>query len=208
MKDENAMNNNVDIRKIENQIQRTVVEDGLVDIMLGISLVLSGIYLINRSLVFNYFWLPFGLWIIEVARRKYIYPRVGYAKLKMPIRRVIKILVFVLVGIAITITIVTIVSLGLGNQLAGKWDDLISYTLILFTGAAFCWIAFKFQVRRWYLHGVLMAIVLFIGRETDMPGLVISLGAFVTLIGAVVFAQFLQAHPKGSAGLEEVSDAS
>lgn len=202
------MKNAVDIRKIENRIQRTVVEDGLTDIMLGVSLVLSGIYLMNRSLVFNYFWLPIALWIIEVARRKFIYPRVGYAKLKMPIRRVIKILVSVLVGIAITIIIVTIISLGLGNQLAGKWDDLISNALILFTGAAFCWIAFRFHVRRWYVHGVLTAVVLFIGREVDMPGLVIGLGVFVTLLGAVVFAQFLQAHPREAMGLEEVSDAS
>ena len=61
--------------------ERTILEDGLVDNTMGIYILLSGFFLINRKIILNYIWLPIGLVNIDVIRRKYIYPCTGYAKL-------------------------------------------------------------------------------------------------------------------------------
>ena len=75
------MSEPIDLKAIKTKIHRTILEDGLLDIMLGIYLILSGIYLFNKSLILNYIWFPIALVLIEVIRRRYIFPRSGYVKL-------------------------------------------------------------------------------------------------------------------------------
>ena len=71
------------LQELKIRAQRSVLDDGLLDITMGVYLVLSGLFLNNRLLVINYIWLPFGLVLVDVIRGKYIYPRTGYAKFQL-----------------------------------------------------------------------------------------------------------------------------
>jgi hypothetical protein len=72
---------NINLEVVQRRVHRTIIEDGLLDIMIGVALVLSSLHLMNRSLVLNYLWIPIAVVLIEIIRRRFVYPRTGYVKL-------------------------------------------------------------------------------------------------------------------------------
>ena len=200
------MSQDIDFKCITRNIYRTVLEDGLLEMMLGVYLVLSGIFLMNKTLILNYLFLPFALLLIEYLRRKFIYPRVGYVKIKISVRRLFKIFVFILVGFVVTTLLTALISVGVGQTWFGSWQNFITYALILFTVVFFCGIGVRFKIARWFLYGILIGIVFMLSKMIDAHGLLILLGVCVAIIGIVVFTRFIQEYPIQPVDIEGVPD--
>jgi hypothetical protein len=184
-----------DLKTMKTKVHRTILEDGLLEIMLGIYFVLSGLYLKDKSLVINYFWLPVALVLIDVLRRRYVYPRTGFARLKMKASEIIRVFLAIILGVGLIAALIALVAAGFGEPIKGKWRDILTIALILFTTIFFCFIAYRFDVPRWYLHGILIGSVILLNQFVKIPMLVIALGGLIIAIGMWVFIDFLNKYP-------------
>jgi hypothetical protein len=162
----------LDIKKIKIQTQRTILEDGLLEIMMGIYFILSGIYLTNKSLIINYLWLPLALVLVEVIRRRYVYPRTGYARLSLSTRDIVGVLLGVIGSIALLTGIIALIAVG-------NWRGSLPYSLAIVTTIFFWVIAYRFKSLRWYLHGILIGSVILINQVIKIPALVFGLGVLM-----------------------------
>lgn len=189
------MSETMDLKAVKTRIYRIILEDGLLEIMMGIYLVLSGIYLNKTSLILNYLWLPIGLILIEVIRRRYIYPRTGYVKISLPAIEIVKILGGILIIGAILTIFIALFAHSLGRPVEGNWREIISYALIFLLIIVFCFIAYRFYAPRWYLHGVSIGLVFLVSKLLDAPKLVFGLGIWITLVGLIVFIRYLSQFP-------------
>ena len=175
--------------------QRSILEDGLLDIMLGIYLILAGMFLMQKINFLYLLWLPIATTLIEVFRRKWIYPRVGYAKLKFSFLAIFGTLAAIVAGIALITISIALLASGLGYPAMANWRNLVSAGLIISTTIFFCFIAYRYRVPRWYFFGILMGVVFILGKAYHSPVLVIGLGLLILLTGIGVLVQFLQRHP-------------
>ena len=201
------MTETIDLNSIKIKIHRTILEDGLIEIMLGVYLTLSGIYLSNRSLILNYIWLPIGFVLIDILRRRYVYPRTGYAKISFSAAEIVRIFGALIIGIAVLTALIALIATGMGRPIEENWREIITFALIFFTVIFFCFIAHRFNVPRWYLHGITMGIVFPLSKMFDVHGLVLGLGVWIALVGVYVFLRFLNETPTGSE-IRESSNAS
>ena len=142
----------LDIKKIKIKTQRTILEDGLLEIMMGVYFILSGIYLTNKSLIINYLWLPLALVLIEVIRRRYVYPHTGYARLSLSTREIVGVLLAVIGVTALITGIIALIAVGNWKPLVGNWRGSLPYSLAIVTAFFFCVIAYRFKSPRWYLQ--------------------------------------------------------
>ena len=176
------------------EAERTILEDGLLEVIMGVYFLLSGFFLIDRALILNYIWLPVGLVIIDIIRRKYIYPRTGYAKLKTPTKEILLILLATLFGI-LFISLLVGFMIPSFNILKGGWNSAASYGLAITTTVFLCFLAKRFELPRWYIHGLLFGFAFVLYRSLKTPVVLFVLGVIVFLIGVIVFLDFLHKNP-------------
>ena len=185
------MSGNLDLKTIRVKIYGTIIEDGLLEIMIGVYFILSSIFLSNRAMILNFLWLPVAPVLIEVIRRRFIYPRAGYAKISLSVVEIITILTAILVVVVILAGLIGLFAMGTGHPLAGDWRSILIYALIFATTISFCFVGYLFGAARWYMHGVSMGVVFFIGKLFDATELVLLLGIWITLVGIAVFVRFM-----------------
>ena len=180
-------------RSTKKRAERTILEDGLVDIIMGIYILLSSFCLINRKIILNYIWLPIGLVIIDVIRRKYIYPRTGYARIKISAKDILLVLSVTVLGLLLTGLLVGFLVPSI-HILKGGWNGVVSYGLAITTIIFFGFLAKRFDIPRWYIHGILFGFVFILYRSLETPFVVFALGVIVSVIGVVVFINFLRKY--------------
>ena len=185
------MSGNLDLKTIRVKIYSTIIEDGLLEIMIGVYFILSSIFLFNRVMILNFLWLPVAPVLIEVLRRRYIYPRAGYAKISLSVVEIISIFTAILVVVIILAGLIGLFAMGTDHPLAGDWRSILIYALILATAISFCFVAYRFGAARWYMHGVSMGVVFLLGKLFDATELVLFLGIWITLVGIAVFIRFM-----------------
>jgi len=185
----------IDLQAVGKQVNRTVVEDGLLEIMFGIALILSSFNLMIRSFILNYLWIPVAIFLIEFIRKRFVYPRTGYWQISFSIGRVARIFGVIILAIAVLTVIITIVLGGFGGADQGGWRRGLTIALIIFSVLFFCFIAYWFHVPRWYVHGILIGVAFITGRAYDAHWVVIPLGVWITLAGVYVFVSFLRRNP-------------
>jgi hypothetical protein len=120
---------------------------------------------------------------------------VGYAKILLSTTEIVTVLGAILIGFAVLAALIALIAAGIDHPVEGNWREISSYALILLLVISFCFIAYRFSVPRWYMHGISMGIILILGKAFDAPGLVLGLGIWVTLVGAFVLVQFMKQFP-------------
>jgi len=201
------MSEPLELRTVKTNIYRTIVEDGLLDIMMGISLILSSIYLFNKFTFLNYLWLPIALVLIEVVRRRYIFPRTGYAKISLSKIEIFRVLGAILLGMTILATLIALIPSSMGHSVEGDWRGILSYALIFTLVISFCYIAYRFSFPRWYMLGISMGIAFLLSKAYFVPTLVLGLGIWIILVGVIVFRRFIKENPLKSSDVKESSNA-
>ena len=189
------MSETIDLKAIKTNIYRTILEDGLLEIMIGIYFLLSGVFLHNRSMIWNYLWLAIAPVLIEIIRRRFIYPRSGYVKISLPTVKIVAIFGAMLAGTAVLAALIALLASSTGHPIMGNWREIISYALIFCLVISFFFIAYRFSLTRWYMHTISTGIVFLLGKAFDAPGLVSALGIWITLVGTYVFIRFMKQFP-------------
>jgi hypothetical protein len=203
------MSQNLDLKEIERRVHQSVFQDGLMEIMMGgfllvvgASLVMDmkwGVLLISLLVIF------LGNPLLERAKKRYVYPRIGHVKLRPEKEADPK-------GIAVAAIVFVVIllgSMGLFTLAMGKdrgWAFWFRYFLPGSTGFMLAigpfWLGETYGVRRGYVFAVLfllsgIAIPVFgMASGYEAVGLECLLVGVVSLIsGVIMFTRFLRKVP-------------
>ncbi len=199
-----------ELREVRRKAFRAVNQDGLMDAFLGLVMVLAGTWMfLDKFQDIELTGVPAILPILVMfgirgLRKRYTYPRVGYANLKTRGTRLGAMIV-------VTAVIVALVLLFLLVRLTGS--EVPRFVVRLFPaligGGLAVWMVVLFRggrFRRYLVYAATMLAALVVayglGLHTALV-FIASMGACGLLMlatGVVTFARFLRAHPVLSEG--------
>ena len=198
------MDEKIDLRDIEQRAWRVYMEDGLVEIMIGVVLFLaSGAFHTSSTVVFLVFWPIFGQNIIEAIRKRYTYPRIGYVKLQSddPKKTARGMFLYMVAVIAI-MAVVLYLLFG-----SGTWAPYLLYQwLPTFVGAmlvgAMTYTKSKSGDARYYAYalvaiaiGVAFSLHRFEPVKMGVTLYLLLLSGIMIVTGLARFVVFLRNHP-------------
>jgi hypothetical protein len=208
-----------DLKEIERRTNYAVLQDGLLELALGLFLFLYGGILGTKAIPLGVLLIVFAVFLakplLENIKNRYIYPRLGYVRLPDVTQATGK-------GIALTvIALVVILFAALGISLAvlgveaGR-DFFLRYILPPVSGVALAigpfWMGQTYGLRRGYLWAALFILG---GCALPLSGLASgyqAVGLLCTLMGlligltsAFMFGRFLRKYPPA---VEEAPHAS
>ena len=201
------MSQNLDLKEIERRVYQSVFQDGLMEIFLGgFLLVVSALFAISMKLILlpSLLVIFLGNPLLERLKKRYIYPRIGYVKLRPEKEADPK-------GIAVAAIVFVVILLGSGllTLAIGKdrgWALWFKYFLPGSTGFMLAigpfWLGETYGVRRGYVFAVLFLLsgivipVLGIASGYEAIGLECLLVGVISLIsGVIMFTRFLGKYP-------------
>ena len=202
------MSQNLDLKEIERRVHQSVFQDGLTEIMMGgFLLVLSALFAISIKwiLLISLLVIFLGNPLLERAKKRYIYPRIGYVKLRPEKEADPK-------GIAVAAIVFVVIllsSIALFNLTMGKDRGLafwFKYFLPGSTGFMLAigpfWLGETYGVRRGYVFAALFLLsgivipVLGIASGYEAIGFECLLVGVISLIsGVIMFTRFLRKYP-------------
>jgi hypothetical protein len=202
------MSHNLDLKEIERRVHQSVFQDGLMEIMMGGFLLVFG-----ASLAMDMKWIPLiisllviflGNPLLERAKKRYIYPRIGYVKLRPEKEADPKGIV-----VAAIVFVVILLGSGLFTLAIGKdrgWAFWFKYFLPGSTGFMLAigpfWLGETYGVRRGYVFAVLFLLsgivipVLGIAQGYEAVGFeCLPVGVISLISGVIMFTRFLRKYP-------------
>ncbi len=199
----------VDLDKVERRAWRDTFQDGLVEILVGLFLVLyAGVWSTPLMTVLIFLTLFFGPKVAEKLKKRYTYPRIGYVQLPSEegsqMAR----------GMALYITIVISVVVALifiFGDIDGpyQWTRWVPFGGSLLFCGGFIYLASKTGAIRYYVFialsvgfGLLAVLLYPESYKAGMTFYLLALGSVLILWGGILFTQFLRRYPLS--GEEEV----
>ncbi len=210
------MNEEESLKTIEQESFRETREDGFNETNFGIMLLLlfnaiyekpgyPSIFDVWFNLIvciFGMLYFIFLLQFYKVFRKKYVYPRIGYVKLREyePPKVTSRVIAVVILMIATAITLIYIISIGVvATDLVYRWGPAFFGLIML---VASFYLKDKTGQNRYYLFGALMTItgvaVAFAEFiSTDMVSVIYFDGWGIALfvLGIVKFVLFIRKYP-------------
>jgi hypothetical protein len=196
----------VDISHIERKTRRLQFQDGLMDILLGVHLLLT-YFVIEYRLLFNIPWIVIGPVLIEAIRKRTTYPRTGYAKAAKKGTTALRIALVCIIGIILLAAVTALIFLLIGLPVQNNWHNVIKIAAVLFIPVIFGLLAHEHGVYRWFIYGVLIGLggLAFMSiAPHSIQYYFVFLGGVISLIGLRIFLDFLKRNP---AQPEEAPDA-
>jgi hypothetical protein len=189
-------------------VHQSVFQDGLMEIMMGGFLLVFG-----ASLAMDMKWIPLiisllviflGNPLLERAKKRYVYPRIGYVKLRPEKEADPKGIV-----VAAIVFVVILLGSGLFSLAIGKdrgWAFWFKYFLPGSTGFMLAigpfWLGETYGVRRGYVFAVLFLLsgivipVLGIAQGYEAVGFeCLPVGVISLISGVIMFTRFLRKVP-------------
>jgi len=200
------MKTSVEIGDIERKTRNLYFQDGLMDILLGVQLLLVYFW-IEYRLVIYVAWIAIGPVIIEAVRKRATYPRIGYARMANQGATAVRIILICLIGIALLSVITALVFVLFGLPVQNNWGNVIKIAAVLFIPVIFGLLAYEHKVYRWLTYGLALGLggLYFMLREPrEIHIYIVILGGIIALIGLVIFVDFIKKNPRQP---EETSDA-
>ena len=202
------MSTKLDFKEIERQTRRFFYQDGLIEIMMGVFLLLfAAMYessvSFGVSLIAIFLMIP--AW--REAKRRYVFPRIGYVNLddeeetQAEAKGILKFLGFFFAFMIVAVTVFVWVWGGdLGTDYFYTRFIPVVIGLVMAIGPVT--MGYKNGIFRWYIFAALFVLigvgVVFLGLETIYQILAIQLaacGVIPLAVGLVMFLRFLQKYP-------------
>jgi len=210
------MSESTSLRDVQKRTMRLMnYEDGLWDLLLGMTFMMLAVYPITRLLL-GPVWnlaLFFGLMLVAVVgmmiiRRKFSTPRLGYVQSKAsPALKLTAAITILLVALTIGLVVLTLVSPGWlprpTPSTARAWPQsyLVDILALLFTVGVFSVMGYLFGVPRLFLYGWLLgggnlASVIINRDAPEAFNLPLGLAAgVILLIGLGLLIRFVRKYP-------------
>ena len=195
-----------DLNDITRKTRHLHFQDGLMDILLGIHLLLT-YFVIEYRLLLNIPWIVIGPVIIEAIRKRTTYPRTGYAKMARQGTTALRLTLVCIIGIILLAAVTAVIFLLLGLPVQNNWQNVIKIAAVLFIPVIFGLLAHEHKVYRWLLYGIFIGLggltVVSIAPQSIQYYFIV-LGGAISMIGLKIFVGFLKKNPRQ---VEEAADA-
>jgi hypothetical protein len=196
--------NEQDLVEIERKSYRELMQDGSTEALMGLVLLVFPGLIAESSFVpiFVVFYIIFMPHLIEVFRKRYVYPRVGYVKVKEdePPKLTLGIAMVVLLIFASVIAVLYSLWSGLIDR-SFIWRWLPTVFGFIMWGPSL-YLKEKTGQNRYYLLGTLMmvsgvaiSLTISIPAELAMIYYMVSWGSFFLVLGLVRFLLFIRKYP-------------
>ena len=195
------MNN---LEKIEQNAYREFMQDGLTEVFLGILFVGMGV-LFKVASVFAAFFACFVIVVfprlVEKLKRRYTYPRIGYAKLHEdpPKKIAVGIFSYMLMVAVVMVVVLFVIFSGISADLWYRWTPTFMGAML--TGA-FIYLAGKSGDQHNYgiavlglVTGIVLSIYTFESMWTGLIVYFLFMGSLFTGLGLVRFVYFVHTFP-------------
>ncbi|MGD2247747.1 MAG: hypothetical protein PVF58_05025 [Candidatus Methanofastidiosia archaeon] len=196
--------NEINLEKMEQKAYQESMQDGLTEVLLGILLVGMGA-LFNIKSFFPAFFAVFVIFvfprILERLKRRYTYPRIGYAKLHEDPPKTIAVGIFsyMLIVVVVMVVVLFVIFSGISADLWYRWTPTFMGAML--TGALI-YLAGKSGDSRNYgiaLLGLVTGIVLsgypFEFMWTGLIVYLLVMGSLFIGLGLVRFGYFVHTFP-------------
>lgn len=194
--------NEADLKKMEQKAYRESMQDGFTEIFLGILLIgMGALYAVKVAAVFAVLAFLFFPRILERLKRRYTYPRTGYAKLheEPPKKTAFGIFSFMAVVFVMMAVALFIIFGDISADLWYRWTPTFMGAML--TGA-FTFVAGKSGDSRNYgiaafglVVGIVMSVYRFDSMWTGIITYLLFMGSFFIGLGLVRFVYFLSKYP-------------
>ena len=200
------MSATLDLREIERKVQRSFFQDGVMEILVGFYLMMTGLMVQGTmsaafSALLMFLFKP--AW--EALKRRFIYPRIGYVKFRPEKDVDGKAFgrgIIALAIIAVTSPFVSMLILGKAPGWAFWTRRFLPFFMGFITSIGPWVAAKKLGVPRWYAFSALCVIaglaVPYLGMESIYEPIGIEfivIGGVALVTGLVMFIYFLVKHP-------------
>jgi hypothetical protein len=197
------MKANLDLKEVESKAYNSINQDGLSELSMGIVFLCMAaflyVYVFLNEEVTMYIILPAILIgpLLQRMRKKYTYPRVGYADLRSQKRRTIVLILliaFLLLGIYFFINYNKL-------DLTGDFFSHILLFIGLFLSAVYIYRVVRYKINRFIIYTVVALLSLIGAHLFPMRGMLRVLIMFTCLslfqipIGLIIFSKFLRKYP-------------
>lgn len=192
------MKPSADLEEIRRSTSYMNFQDGLMDIVLGVHLLLT-YFVIEYRLLLNIPWIVIGPVIVEAIRKRTTYPRIGYARMANRGTTALRILLMCTVGIVLLSLLTALIFVLLGLPVQNNWNNVLKIAAVLLIPLIFGLLAHEHKVYRWFVYGLLIGLGgLFVRAVApqQIQYYFVILGVGVTLIGLRIFLDFLKSNPK------------
>lgn len=179
----------VNLKKVERSARRAFQQDGLTEALLGIFLAATAGWIHDDGLFIPWLLLIFFLTpVLEGIRRRFTYPRIGYAKLieERPssiLRGIALYTIFVLAATAITLSFFGDLSDGSLWGLWRKWAPTLAGVLL---AGGFIYLASLSGAKRYHVMA-LSAVGLGIAFSLAFPQTYTGVKIYLLTVGGVLF---------------------
>ncbi len=189
------MKPDLNLTHLEKKTFVTSHEDGIVDIVVGFTLILTGILMLSDLIAMGgMIWL-FALFI-KPLKKKITYPRIGYVKFSRPqVTRITKMLSYFMVFGTVVFLMFTISLMGQSMR-----TFLREYMLII-VGVSFALMAFLggmlSRIKRWNYYAILILLVFILELKMNLgfPYALMILGAAMFSTGMTLLIKFIRKYP-------------
>jgi hypothetical protein len=208
------MSNQLNLKELEQKAFRSIYQDGLLDIYLGLIVICMTYFMFRPQegygawniflmlacvgLAYSVFW----------AGKKYVtLPRMGQVTFG-PLRRRKKITLAFLLGAIVAVQVVIVLlsmkgwlNADYGGKLSTLFGEQILERLIVaelgsfFVGPAMILIAYFKDFPRGYYIGILIALAVFLMILFNQPVYPLLIGVLIIIPGLVLFVRFLRKYP-------------
>jgi hypothetical protein len=192
------MKPSVDLEEVKRKTRYMNFQDGLMDIVLGVHLVLT-YFVIEYRLLLNFPWIVIGPVIVEAVRKRTTHPRIGYMRMANRGTTALRILLVCIVGIVLLSAVTALVFLLLGLPVENNWHNVLKIAAVLLIPVIFGLLAYEYKVYRWLVYGVLIGLGGLFVRSIAPNGLQFYfaiLGCVVLVVGIKIFLDFLKKNPR------------
>lgn len=198
------MNAPMDLLQLEKKIRRETLQDGLLEIFMGLMLISSSTMLQKNGMAFPFFFfLLFGSQVIRAMKRCITDPRIGYVELPESFstsQTADRLYIGLGVGILGIFLSTLILSGDIGN--AARWYRWMPLPFGLVMALVFVAVGRWAGLARYYILGGLAAVIggifTILPFEWKLEGMMLaclSLGTVALIMGTVLFILFITRHP-------------
>ena len=192
------MKSAADLDIVKRKTRHLHFQDGLMDVLLGVHLLLT-YFVIEYRLLLNIPWIVIGPVIIEAIRKRTTYPRVGYVRMANQGATAIRIVLVCAIGIVLLALVTALIFLLLGLPIQNNWHNVLKIAAVLFIPVIFGLLAHEHRVYRWLIYGVFIGLgglaIMSVAPQSIKYYFVV-LGVAISLIGVKIFADFLKDNPR------------
>jgi MFS family permease len=196
------MTKKINLKEMGKKSWRYSMQDGLMEVFLGILLVGIGILLPSAfGAIYAAFFIIFGIRALEFIREKFTYPRIGRVKVleDEPKTTVKGIFTYMFIVAAIMAVAIFVVFGEINADLIYRSTPIFFAIMIL---GAMTYAHGKSGSQRFYVYAVLALVtapvfsfINFEGRFTNIGYYLLFIGFIFLIIGLIIFIRFLRKYP-------------